>query len=193
MNCPHCGATGQSGRFCTRCRKPLTGQAAAPRVPMQGAARRSTGSPARSGERPVVVDRLSTLMLLQAAFAAGYIILIPRTLTFVIMGGLFVVSLLAAVGLRQLKAWGRVLGILYAVVTLLGIPVGTLFGGFLLAYLFKPEVKAAFSDDPASRRLAGQATDLWRPFSVVIGVGNILLALGLVGLVAALLVPRFLR
>jgi len=193
MNCPHCGATGQSGRFCMRCRRPLSGHAGVPRGPMQATARRSTPAPARSGGRPIVVERLSTLMLLQAAFAAVYIIVMPRTVTFVLMGGLFVVSVLAAVGLRQLKPWGRVLGIVYAGVTLLGIPVGTLFGGFLLAYLFKPEVKAAFSDDPASRRLATQATDLWRPLSVAIGVGNILLVLGLVGVAAALLVPRLLR
>jgi hypothetical protein len=193
MTCPHCGATGQSGRFCMRCRKRLTDQPGIPRVPTQGPARRTAVGPAGSAERPVVIERLSTLMLLQAAFAAVYIILIPRTLTFVIMGFLLVLSLLAAVGLRQLQPWGRILGILYAAVTLLGIPLGTVFGGFLLAYLFKPEVKAAFSEDPASRRLAAQAKDLWRPFSVVIGVGNILILLALAGLAAALILPRVMR
>jgi hypothetical protein len=193
MDCPNCGATGQSGRFCMRCRRRLTDEFTAPSSPTRAVANRAVIAPARGGERPVVIERLSTLMLLQAAVAAVYIILAPRTLTFVLMGSLLVISLLAAVGLQQLKPWGRILGILYAAVTLLGIPFGTVFGGFLLAYLFKPEVKAVFSADPASRSLAAQARDLWRPLSVVIGVGNILLMLALAGLAAALLLPRFLR
>src|SRR5262245_65723842 len=99
MNCPQCGATGQSGRFCMRCRRRLTGEAAALGVPVQGASRRATVAIASRDERPVVIERLSTLMLLQAAFAAVYPILMPTTLTFVIVGPLIVVSLLAALGL----------------------------------------------------------------------------------------------
>lgn len=193
MNCPNCGAPNQSGRFCMRCRKPLAvGAAAAPtarRPP--GTAPRPRPAGAAAAKRPVVVERLSTLMLLQAAFAAAYAIFLPRGVIFALMGVVALVSLAAAIGLRQLLPWGRLLAIAYAVVTLLAIPVGPVFGGFLLVYLFKPEVKAAFSSDPSTRHLAAQAADLWRPLSVVIGVLNILLVLALVGTAAAVLVPQF--
>lgn len=140
----------------------------------------------------MVVERLSTLMLLQAAFAAAYMIFMPRTFVFAIMGVALLVSLAAAVGLRQLQPWGRVLGIAYAAVTLIGFPVGTVLGGFLLVYFFKPEVKAAFSPDPSTRHLAADATNLWRPLSIVIGVLNIILVLALAGAAVAVLLPRFL-
>jgi hypothetical protein len=129
-------------------------------------------------------------MLLQAACAAVYIIMAPGTLMYAVMGPLVVLLLLGAVGLRQLEPWGRIVAIVHSALTLLGVPLGTVLGGFLLVYLFKPEVKAAFADDPDSRRLAAQATDLWRPLSVVIGVGNILLVLSLAGLAAAVVIPR---
>jgi MFS family permease len=140
----------------------------------------------------VVVERLSTLMLLQAAVAAIYLIFMPRTFVFAIMGVLLVVSLAAAVGLRQLQPWGRVLGILHSAVTLLGFPVGTVLGGALLVYFFKPEVQAAFSSDPSTRHLAAQATNLWRPLSIVIGVLNIFVVLALAAVAVAVLVPRYL-
>ena len=195
MTCPKCGAANQSGRFCMRCKRPLAGGTAAgagarrPAAPAQRS--RPSGAAAGGGKRPVVVERLSTLMLLQAAFAAVYMIFLPRALTFAIMGALVLVSLAAAIGLRQLLPWGRLLAIGYAAVTLLAIPVGPLFGGFLLVYLFKPEVKAAFSSEESTRHLAAQAVGLWRPLAVVIGVVNILLVLGLVGTAAAVLMPRF--
>ncbi len=139
----------------------------------------------------MVVERLSTLLLLQAAVAAVYMIVMPRPFILAMMGVVVLASLAAAVGLRQLQPWGRLLAIVYAAVTLLALPVGTLLGVFLLVYLFKPEVKAAFSSDASSRHLAAQATDLWRPLSVVIGVVNIFVVVALVGVAVAVFVPRF--
>ncbi len=210
MDCPSCGATGQAGRFCMRCRKRLAEEPGASTSPRPAGSKPAATPPATSIQRPVgarpavatratgigrpvVVERLSTLALLQGAFAAVYVILVPTTLMMVLSAPLVVLPVIAAVGLRQLKPWGRFLGILYSALTLLAIPLGTVLGGFLLAYLFKPEVKAAFSEDPASAALAAQARDLWRPLAVVIGVVNILLVLALAGFAVALILPRFLR
>jgi hypothetical protein len=97
-----------------------------------------------------------------------------------------------AYGLHNLTPWGRILGILVAAVSLLGVPVGTTLAIFLLIYYFKPEVQAAFGPktSPSKRRLAAGATTLWKPLATFIGVVDILLILVLLGTVAAVVIPR---
>jgi hypothetical protein len=84
MDCPHCGAPNQMGRFCTSCRKRV-GEAA-PRRPATAAPARAVAAPVTA--RPVLVQRLVTLTLIQAAFAAGYIILAPSLFTVAAFGPL---------------------------------------------------------------------------------------------------------
>jgi len=47
-------------------------------------------------------------------------------------------------GLWNLKEWAWFIAVVFAVLGLLHFPIGTLINLFILWYLFKPEVKAAF-------------------------------------------------
>jgi hypothetical protein len=47
-------------------------------------------------------------------------------------------------GVWTLRGWARLGAMAIAVVSLLFVPLGTLFGAFVLWYLLKPEVAAAF-------------------------------------------------
>ena len=53
-------------------------------------------------------------------------------------------GLATGLGLLRLKNWARILAIVLAVPTLLAIPIGTVIGGVIIWYLFKPEVKEVF-------------------------------------------------
>ena len=69
----------------------------------------------------------------------GWSIVIQWLLVFI---SLFVV---AGIGLIKGKSWGRVLAIVYAVLDLFAIPIGTIIGVLSLVYLFRQEVKEYFS------------------------------------------------
>jgi hypothetical protein len=53
-----------------------------------------------------------------------------------------------AIGLWTLKPYGRVVQLVLAAIGLLAIPIGTLLGGLLIAYLVKPGVKVLFARRP---------------------------------------------
>ncbi len=196
MDCPHCGASNQAGRFCMRCRKRLA--EAAP-----GATRTAAAVPAAPRGRqatPIVVDRFATLTFLQAGYAglgavgAAYPRFSPAFFT--LMVGLAVALLAISWGFKSMKPWGRTLMIPLAILGLLGIPLGTILYGFLLVYLFKPEVKAAFgggAGGPENARLAQRAVELWKPLGVTVGVINLIALLLAVAATAAVLLPLVLR
>ena len=52
--------------------------------------------------------------------------------------------LAGGIGILQAKSWGRILGIVVAVLSLFWIPVGTVLGVLVLIYLTRPEVRAYF-------------------------------------------------
>ena len=62
---------------------------------------------------------------------------------FVLLCG-FGLSLAGGIGLLLGKAWGRIVGIIVAVLSLFWIPVGTVIGVLVLIYLAKAEVRAYF-------------------------------------------------
>ena len=62
-------------------------------------------------------------------------------LPFIILG---IFYFLIGFGLLKLKSWARTIAIIFAIIGLLGIPIGTIISIIILIYLFKPEVKAAF-------------------------------------------------
>ena len=108
-------------------------------------------TPSRSSSwRQTAVDRLVTMNSLQAGCVAGYIALHPGPLTFIVFGPLLALLLAIAYGMRKLTPWGRDLQIVCTAILLLGIPLGMVFGVFLLVYPFKPGVKLAFSGRPPS-------------------------------------------
>ena len=49
-----------------------------------------------------------------------------------------------AYGLWKLQPWARTAAIIFAIIGLLGFPIGTVISIIILWYLFKPEIKEAF-------------------------------------------------
>ena len=49
-----------------------------------------------------------------------------------------------AYGLWNLRSWARTAAIIFAIIGLLGFPIGTIISIIILWYLFKPEIKEAF-------------------------------------------------
>ena len=62
-------------------------------------------------------------------------------LPFIILG---LVYFLIGFGLLKMKGWARTVAIVFAIIGLIGIPIGTIISIIILIYLFKPEIKAAF-------------------------------------------------
>jgi hypothetical protein len=63
-------------------------------------------------------------------------------------------GIVGGLGLLQGKAWGRVLLIVLSSLTLLGIPVGTLFGAFALWVLLGADANRFFASSGAATRVA---------------------------------------
>ncbi len=68
--------------------------------------------------------------------------------------GLFIIVILgaadvaAAIGLLQMKPWGRILAIVLAAMGLLAFPIGTVAGALIIWYLLGDEAKRAFGAAP---------------------------------------------
>ncbi len=67
-----------------------------------------------------------------------------------LMGGLFLLIALANLvvgwGLWRQRGWARTGALALAFLRLINIPLGTLFGGLIIWYLLRDEVKAEFAD-----------------------------------------------
>jgi len=64
---------------------------------------------------------------------------------FVLFGIFAVPGIFAGWGLLERKPWGRVLGIVVAILHLFNIPIGTAFGIYALWVLTEPEAEAYFA------------------------------------------------
>lgn len=71
-----------------------------------------------------------------AMFIVGFIAIITLVLC--------LLYLAVGYGLWTLKSWARVAALALAVVSLFGVPIGTITGGLTLWYLMQPEVAAKF-------------------------------------------------
>lgn len=67
------------------------------------------------------------------------------TIVFIILGILY---FLIGYGLYALQSWARIAAIIFAIIGLINVPIGTIISIIILIYLFKPEVKAAFGAGP---------------------------------------------
>jgi len=54
------------------------------------------------------------------------------------------IGLTGGIGLLQGRSWGRILGIVHAVLSLFAFPFGTVIGVLVIIYLAKPEVREYF-------------------------------------------------
>ena len=71
-----------------------------------------------------------------AMFIVGFIAIVTLVLC--------LLYLAVGYGLWTLKSWARVAALALAVVSLFGVPIGTITGGLTLWYLMQPEVAAKF-------------------------------------------------
>lgn len=78
------------------------------------------------------------------------------------LGLSIVISAIRGWALWTLQPWGRVFTMVLAGIGLLGFPIGTIYGGFLLWYMSRPHVRAAFAAGPIPFSLSGAKTK-YRP------------------------------
>ncbi|HEC76636.1 MAG TPA: hypothetical protein ENI33_05215 [Thermoplasmatales archaeon] len=74
-------------------------------------------------------------------FGLGGAVLAGAGIIIVLIG---LIDLLIAYGLWTLKSWARTMAIIFAIIGLIGFPIGTIISIIILWYLFKPEIKEAF-------------------------------------------------
>ncbi len=83
----------------------------------------------------------------------------PEVVVLLLSGGIGVLQLIAGLGLRKLTNTGRILGAVTAGISLIGFPVGTLIGAYILYLLlgakgkmvFSPEYQAVIAQTPHIR------------------------------------------
>jgi hypothetical protein len=58
-------------------------------------------------------------------------------------------AIVCGIGLLKFRPWARILGIVLAVIALLKVPIGTIFGVYALVILFRRDTEALFSPSAA--------------------------------------------
>jgi type IV pilus assembly protein PilA len=162
--------------------------------------------------RPGVVTLLAVLQFIGAAFmlliALGALVsladanasdgagMVIAALVLAVIGA---GQLACGVGLIKLKPYGRGLQFAFAIIGLLGIPLGTIISILILVYLSKPGVKLIFSGRPAAEFSAAEwagvegVTRGSGATSVAMAAGIGVGAIVLIGIVAAIAVPGLMR
>jgi hypothetical protein len=117
---------------------------------------------------------------------------------FFAIGG--VLELACGLGLWNLKPYGRILQLVFAVIGLLAIPIGTVVSILVLIYLFKPGVKILFSGRPEADLTAEDRAQIAAASGSGLAIAIVVLAFVAIGgtfvmlsLVSAIAVPGLLR
>lgn len=197
--------------FCSRCGSPLTSD-----MQFCGKCGAPTSAPAGTPvalQRPGIITMLAVLQFIGGAFwllgtlgaMAGLVgsapgpdaaMIMPIA---VVMGGCGVLQIVCGVGLLKLKSYGRTLQIVFAIIGLLAIPVGTIISVLLLIYLSKPGIRLLFSERPASDLSAAELAEVAAVTTsstgviVLIVVAVLVLAGFIVAIIAAIAVPGLMR
>ncbi len=89
---------------------------------------------------------------------AGSLFMLPELglICFAIPAIIGVVEFLIAYGLWTGQGWARIVAIIFAVIGLLGFPIGTIISIVILIFLFKDETKAYFKDNPPQQQQGWQ-------------------------------------
>ncbi len=110
----------------------------------------------RPKERPMGVTILAVLYALQGLFMIGLPIMFTAILPFdlffaevtiicwAVFGVIALIYFVIAYGLLKGAGWARIVAIIFAIIGLINIPIGTIISIVILIYLFKDEVKAYF-------------------------------------------------
>ncbi len=197
MFCARCGnQIVPPATICGKCGAPVAGASAAVDL----------------AARPMLVTLLAILHFI----SAGFLIIAAAVTGFATMGStdgnplvggivvfalvvFAVLQLACGAGLWTLQPYGRTLQLVLAFFGLLAFPFGTIISILLLVYFFKPGVKAIFSGKPGSQFTADEVrhvTALQQSSTaaiVVIVVVILVLAIGGLGIVAAIAIPGLLR
>ena len=109
--------------------------------------------------RPTGVTILAALYILEGLFVLALPLFLTAMLApfmgsvdvggmmaicWVVFGIIALIYFLIAYGLLKGQNWARIVAIIFAIIGLLNIPIGTIISIIILWYLFKPEVKAWF-------------------------------------------------
>jgi type IV pilus assembly protein PilA len=201
MFCPRCGlARVSSGGFCSGCGAQLEG----------------VNDPTSAATAPVPLKRpgsITLLAVLQFVGAAIWLIVVIALAATALSGDMdatatggavfltavAALQLMCGIGLWKLRPYGRNLQIGFAVIGLLGVPLGTIISILILVYLFKPGIKAIFSGKPSSEFTPDEIsairaiTEGSGAATALIVVGVAIVAIVAVGIVAAIAIPGLLR
>jgi len=100
-------------------------------------------------------------------------------------------------GLWKLKSYGRTILLVFSLIGLLVVPVGTLISLFVVMYMFKPGIKLLFSEKPPALFTADERAQVvaisqgsWATAAAVAFV--VLLGVAVLGIVAAIAIPGLL-
>jgi len=100
-----------------------------------------------------------------------------------------VLGFFVARGIRKLRPWARITAIVLAAIGLLGFPVGTLINGYILYLLLSGKGKRIFESDYAD--VVAATPDIKYKTSIVTWIAVIVLLLVVVGVIAAIIIPRY--
>jgi general secretion pathway protein G len=187
--CPGCGRASPTGStFCASC-----GASFLPHLGDSDAMR-----------RPGLISLLAVLDVLGGGLgllAGMALLLTARQDTSVAagIGGVYLVlaaaQIATGIGLWRLRPWARTAQIVFAVIGLLGFPVGTIISALILYYLFRPGIKVLFSGKrsaeltPDERAAVAELSG-----SSVVTIVVVLVALVFAcGLVSAIAIPNLLN
>ena len=111
---------------------------------------------------------------------------------FVVMAGLFYLALgvlqgFVGVGLRRLQGWARVVAVVFSVLGLIAIPIGTLISAYFLYVLLSEKGQIVFSEN--YKRVIEQTPHIKYKTSIIVwiflGLLVAVIGLGIVGLLFA--------
>lgn len=187
--CPTCGKLSPTGAsYCSSC----------------GGSFLPHGADSNPMQRPGLISVIAVLDILGGClvlFAAVAILLTARDESgfMVGLGGIYLLlgggQLAAGIGLWTLKPWGRTLQIVFSVIGLIAVPIGTIISALILYYLFRPGVKVLFSGKQASQLTPDERaalSTLSKSGALAVAVVIIVVIFGC-GLVSAIAVPNLLN
>jgi hypothetical protein len=90
------------------------------------------------------ITLMAALAVLLTAQDLPPIEVVVLLVVYLILGAL---GLVAGYGIRRLTAWGRIISAVFAVIGLIGVPIGTIINGYILWLIFSKKGQMVFSPE----------------------------------------------